>query len=319
MGSPTPFGNVPLFTRVYYPSTDDDQLFSAPLAALCASLDLPPPRFRGRVEPTVPEGWQPRWEIEVKIRGRDIAPATQDITFIARYPTFEQGLQFAMQCAFAQVCRDYRHEFPEDSPFLLFGRRNHACSAVATTNDKGATPVKTHFENMEINTVDLESCLEHEMTRTDLAEEQIGNLLGEKTQWQEDKALLQNTAVNMEGVINQLLYERDQARFYREKFKTFLKATTPAEPADLREQACYYSERFKAFMVAAAAAEPAPAAAPALDQAPPPPQDQEVVPQEVVPTEEEEPQEVHEMDTPATNTRSKRKRVNGAATSATPP
>lgn len=41
-------------------------------------------------------------------------------------------------------------------------------------------------------------------------------------------------------------------------------------------------------------------------------------PQEGVPTEEEEPLEVHEMDTLASNTHSKKK-ANGAAPSATPP
>ncbi|XP_014751042.1 uncharacterized protein LOC106865480 isoform X1 [Brachypodium distachyon] len=205
---PPPFGNVPLFTRVYYPSTDDEQLFSTPLAALCAFLDLPPPRFRGRVEPAVPEGWQPRWEIEAKVRGHQIALVTPDITFIARYPTYERGLQFSIKCAFAQLCWDYRNEFPEDSPFL-FGRRNNACSAVAITDNEDATEVKTHFENMEANTVDLESCLEHEMTRANIAEEQVGQLLGENAQLQEDKTVLQNTVLNMGDAIEQLQYERD--------------------------------------------------------------------------------------------------------------
>ena len=86
--------------------------------------------------------------------------------------------------------------------------------------------------------------------------------------------MLENAVLNMGAAIEQLLHERVQD-----------------------------CEQFKAFIEAAATAA-APATASVPDQAPPPPQDQEVEPQVGVPTEEEEPQEVHEMDTPATNTRS---------------
>ncbi|RRR18928.1 hypothetical protein EHS16_08325 [Streptococcus anginosus] len=66
-----------------------------------------------------------------------------------------------------------------------------------------------YFENMEINIVDLEFCFEYEMIRVELAEEQVGNLMGEKIRWFEDKVVLENTVFNMGDVIEQLQYERD--------------------------------------------------------------------------------------------------------------
>lgn len=88
-----------------------------------------------------------------------------------------------MQCAFAQVCRDYRHEFTETSPFHLFGRRDHTCQALPAADDQEVSEVAAQFESMEKNTEDLETCLGEEMTRTDDVEKLVGHLLEEKTQW----------------------------------------------------------------------------------------------------------------------------------------
>lgn len=105
--------------------------------------------------------------------------------------------------------------------------------------------------------------------------------------------MLQDTVLNMGNAIGQLQYERDQVRYHYEQLKAILTAAAAAAPA------------------------PTPTTTPAPVQTPPPPQDEEMEPQEGVPTEEE-PQEAQEVETPATNTRSK-KRTDGATTFAALP
>ena len=226
-------GNVPPFTEVHYPSADDEELFSAPLAMLCTFLNLPPPRFRARVEPVGPLGGAPRWEIEATVHGREIVPATPNITFNARYPSYEKGLESAMQNAFAQVCQEYRGEFPDDSPFLLFGRRDLTGAAVGGGFlGEEPTDVALQFEYMERNTLHLENELDNEMVRADIAEEQAGELKQQVT-LQTTELLRRGTAIlNMEEIIGHLLYERDLWRYKYDQLQARVAntAVVPAPP-----------------------------------------------------------------------------------------
>lgn len=72
--------------------------------------------------------------------------------------------------------------------------------------------------------VDLENNLNDEMVRADIAEEHVGQLLG-------DKAVLQDTVLNMGTVIEHLHYEKNLIQFSFDQLKAFLVNAAAAAPA----------------------------------------------------------------------------------------
>jgi hypothetical protein len=94
------------FSKMKTPFDDDTECFSDQLSHLSRALDLAPPTFRGRVIPCkIPE--INRWEIEMKIKGRTIAPPTETVVYSWMYPSWETGIMMTMEEALARICGIY--------------------------------------------------------------------------------------------------------------------------------------------------------------------------------------------------------------------
>ncbi|XP_024318500.1 uncharacterized protein LOC112272314 [Brachypodium distachyon] len=254
MNGPPNFGDEPPFTHVHYPTVDDDIPFGRQLATLCTTLHLAAPCFRGRAEPVGSQGGACRWEIDTEVKGRTVVPLTPDITYSVRYPNFMLGLQFAMQHAIARVCEAYHDELPPDSVFRSFERRvvgGNAMGPEILGEDPHMEDVQ--FQALEQNMVDMEKSIYNEMTRADIAEDQVGILQGQLTLKTNEVNRRGDVILYMHAIMEQIMYEKDLLQLQYNQLQAQVNNANLA-PA----------------------------------QAPSPPQDQEMEPQEEEPQEAQE-------------------------------
>jgi hypothetical protein len=142
------------YTHVVYAHVLSDELFSRQLALAAIQLNLPMPRCRGRF---LPNG---RWEIETLIRGCDVVPDTEDITYTMEYPDWNKGADMAMLGALSRLCYTYRHEIPPESPFCHFARRDAEENHVVFVDNRVDLPLHTlHMQDMESHVLDVENML----------------------------------------------------------------------------------------------------------------------------------------------------------------
>jgi hypothetical protein len=143
------------FTHIIHAEVDGDrQLFSTQLARVVRDLGLPSPYCRGR---QLANG---SWEIQTNIRGRAIAPYTEDTIIIKEYPSWNIGADMSMQEALSYFCYQYHVNFPPNSTFCHFGRCDLNGHPLRTHGDRSHLSMyRIHHEDMKCHLWDLKEML----------------------------------------------------------------------------------------------------------------------------------------------------------------
>jgi myosin heavy subunit len=115
------------------------------------------------------------WEIETKIKGCTIEPATVTVVYSQMYPGWDTRIMMAMEEALARICGMYPKEiFDMDNTFQQFGRRNHEGWALSTPGRREGLPwTEIQLEDMETYAFNMETMLHNEMDATDNAKYQL--------------------------------------------------------------------------------------------------------------------------------------------------
>jgi hypothetical protein len=188
------------YTRIVYASVEFEQPFRMQLALVADELDLAMPYIRGR---ELPHG---RWELQVTVAGRAIAPYTEDIIFTRVYPSWEFGVDMAMQDALARICGSYHGEMHALSTFRQFGRSTpEGDPLIPTTPKADLGRSRAHMQDLSCLLAEAENELNMEMEQNDERRVIIDQLNEEIQTLHQATDVLENTVHNLEAQ----LAERD--------------------------------------------------------------------------------------------------------------
>jgi hypothetical protein len=216
------------YTMMKVPFDDDEKSFSDQLSCLSRALNLAPPTFRGRVIPCEITEFN-RWEIETKIKGRTIEPATVTVVYSRMYPGWDIGIMMAMEEALARIYGMYPKElFDMDNTFQQFGRRNHEGWALSTPGRREGLPwTEIQLEDMETYAFNMETMLHDEMDAADNAKYQL---------WEKEEKIDQ-----LENTIQKLKEKNALLEAINDKLKAKIEDQT-ARNIGLQGQCAYLSK-----------------------------------------------------------------------------
>jgi hypothetical protein len=170
------------------------------LALVAEELDLAMPSVRGR---ELPNG---RWELQVTVAGRAIVPYTEDIIFTRVYPSWDLGVDMAMQDALTRICGSYHGEMHAQSVFRQFGRSTPEGNPVVSTMTKfDLSRSRAQMQDLTCLLADMENGLNMEMEQNDQEMVVIEKLNGEIQTLHQATEVLENAVHNLEAQ----LAERD--------------------------------------------------------------------------------------------------------------